>query len=206
MKRGFCYGSNYFLAQDARAKDPAADYSEGASHVLAVIHDILAHHRNLESKWHAKKIKLHQRLALRLFQEDVKQVLDWLQNHGEVFLRKNVGIGRNLQKAKAYQKSHETFEGVVQVSIVQRDIKERMNGRMEGKKVFKRFLLLPEREKLFTHFLPGKNGGAAAFLAGEEQRWTKRSTEEHASYSLSDEIGPCYSVSLLNLNSRENAA
>jgi hypothetical protein len=41
---------------------------------LSVIHDILAHHRSLEAKWHAKKIKLHQRLALRLFQEDVKQV------------------------------------------------------------------------------------------------------------------------------------
>ena len=73
----------YFLrfCQESRSggsggsgKDPAADYSEGASHVLAVIHDILAHHRALESKWHAKKIKLHQRLALRLFQEDVKQV------------------------------------------------------------------------------------------------------------------------------------
>ena len=71
----------------------------------------LAQHRALESRWHAKKIKLHQRLALRLFQEDVKQVLDWLQNHGEVFLRKNIGIGRNLAKARAYQKSHETFEG-----------------------------------------------------------------------------------------------
>ena len=79
-----------------------------------MIHDILAQHRALEAKWHAKKIKLHQRLALRLFQEDVKQVLDWLQNHGEVFLRKNVGVGRNLQKARAYQKSHQTFEGVVQ--------------------------------------------------------------------------------------------
>jgi hypothetical protein len=42
-------------------------------------------------------------------------VLDWLEKHGEVFLRKNVGIGRNLQKARLYQKSHETFEGVVQV-------------------------------------------------------------------------------------------
>lgn len=56
------------------AGNPAADYSEGASHVLAVIHQILNHHRTLETKWHAKKIKLHQRLALRLFQEDVKQV------------------------------------------------------------------------------------------------------------------------------------
>ena len=94
--------------------DPAKDYSDGANHVLSVIHNILAQHRSLEARWHSKKIKLHQRLALRLFQEDVKQVLDWLQNHGEVFLRKNTGIGRNLAKARAYSKSHETFEGVVQ--------------------------------------------------------------------------------------------
>ncbi|KAG8272536.1 hypothetical protein J6590_039245 [Homalodisca vitripennis] len=58
--------------------NPAADYSEGASHVLAVIHQILNHHRSLEHRWHSKKIKLHQRLALRLFQEDVKQVSDRL--------------------------------------------------------------------------------------------------------------------------------
>ena len=45
-------------------------------------------------------------------------MLDWLQNHGEVFLRKNVGVGRNLQKARAYQKSHQTFEGVVQVKVL----------------------------------------------------------------------------------------
>jgi len=44
------------------------------------------------------------------------QVLDWLANHGEVFLRKNIGIGRNLQKARVYQKSHEHFENVAQVS------------------------------------------------------------------------------------------
>lgn len=63
--------SNY---ENRPGGNPAADYSEGASHVLAVIHQILNHHRTLEQKWHAKKIKLHQRLALRLFQEDVKQV------------------------------------------------------------------------------------------------------------------------------------
>ena len=68
--------------------------------MLAVIHQILGHHRALESKWHAGKLRLHQKLALRLFQEDVKQVLDWLQNHGDVFLRKNRGIGKSLQKAR----------------------------------------------------------------------------------------------------------
>ncbi|XP_050073196.1 triple functional domain protein isoform X1 [Anopheles maculipalpis] len=94
--------------------NPAADYSEGASHVLSVIHQILGHHRALESKWHAGKLRLHQKLALRLFQEDVKQVLDWLQNHGDVFLRKNRGIGKSLQKARIYQTSHEHFENVAQ--------------------------------------------------------------------------------------------
>ncbi|XP_071527234.1 triple functional domain protein isoform X3 [Panulirus ornatus] len=94
--------------------NPAADYSEGASHVLAVIHEILGHHRAVEQRWSDKKLKLHQRLALRLFQEDVKQVLDWLQTHGEVFLHKNQGIGRNLSKARMYQKSHEHFENVAQ--------------------------------------------------------------------------------------------
>ncbi|XP_014237093.1 kalirin isoform X2 [Trichogramma pretiosum] len=109
-------------SQDGRVMDgrggitgnPAADYSEGASHVLAVIHQILGHHRALEARWHARKIKLHQRLGLRLFQEDVKQVLEWLTNHGEAFIRKNTGVGRNLQKARVYQKSHEHFENVAQ--------------------------------------------------------------------------------------------
>lgn len=39
-----------------------------------------------------------------------------MANHGEVFIRKNTGIGRNLQKARVYQKSHEHFENVAQVS------------------------------------------------------------------------------------------
>jgi len=95
-------------------QNPAADYSEGASHVLAVIHQILSHHRTLEAKWHQERLRLHQTLALRLFQEDVKQVLDWLKNHGEVFLRKNTGIGRNFHKARVYQTSHDNFENVAQ--------------------------------------------------------------------------------------------
>lgn len=47
----------------------------------------------------------------------MKQVLDWLTNHGEVFIRKNTGVGRNLQKARVYQKSHEHFENVAQVGM-----------------------------------------------------------------------------------------
>ncbi|XP_070187687.1 triple functional domain protein-like isoform X2 [Littorina saxatilis] len=98
-----------------------ADYSEAAGHVLDVVHEVLAHQRHLEHIWHTKKVKLHQRLGLRLFQQDVKQVIDWLNNHGDVFLKKNTSIGKTLQRAKALNKSHEHFESVARNTITNAD-------------------------------------------------------------------------------------
>ncbi|KAK3082880.1 hypothetical protein FSP39_007833 [Pinctada imbricata] len=98
-----------------------ADYSEASGHVLDVVHDVLAHQRHLEQMWQSKKVKLSQRLGLRLFQQDVKQVLDWLDNHGDIFLRKNTSIGRSLQRSKALQKSHEHFETVAKNTITNAD-------------------------------------------------------------------------------------
>ncbi len=46
------------------------------------------------------------------------QVLDWLDKHGESFLKKNVGIGRTLSRAQALQKSQLHFESVAKVSEV----------------------------------------------------------------------------------------
>lgn len=45
------------------------------------------------------------------------QVIDWLENHGDVFLKKNTSIGRSLQRSKALQKSHQHFETVAKVSL-----------------------------------------------------------------------------------------
>ena len=44
------------------------------------------------------------------------QVLDWLDNHGDVFLKKNTSIGRSLSRSRALQKSHEHFESVAKVT------------------------------------------------------------------------------------------
>lgn len=41
---------------------------------------VLAHQRHLEQMWHSKRVKLHQRLGLRLFQQDVKQVTNAYQH------------------------------------------------------------------------------------------------------------------------------
>ena len=47
---------------------------------------------------------------------DLMQVIDWLDSHGEAFLHKNTSIGKSLQRAKSLQRSHEHFEIVAQVS------------------------------------------------------------------------------------------
>ncbi|KFD69652.1 hypothetical protein M514_02017 [Trichuris suis] len=88
------------------------DYCHGAAHVLETMHKIHGYQRQLEDAWQQRRIKLHQKLALLLFQQDVKQVLDWLDQHGETFLRKNQGIGKTLQRARALQRSQQHFENV----------------------------------------------------------------------------------------------
>lgn len=68
------------------------DYTVGATHVLDVIHELLAHQRHLEQKWQARRVKLHQKLALLLFQQDVKQV----RNFDLPFTSKMVTIGDRM--------------------------------------------------------------------------------------------------------------
>jgi hypothetical protein len=51
---------------------------------------------------------------IELLVEDVKQVIEWIDTHGEGFLNKHVGVGRNLQKTRALQQSYENFDKVAQ--------------------------------------------------------------------------------------------
>lgn len=51
---------------------------------------------------------------INLLVEDVKQVIEWIDTHGEGFLNKHVGVGRNLQKTRALQSSYEHFDKVAQ--------------------------------------------------------------------------------------------
>ncbi|ESO07374.1 hypothetical protein HELRODRAFT_191159 [Helobdella robusta] len=60
-----------------------ADYTDGASRIMEIIHE----------------------------------VLDWMENHGMVFLNKNLSVGKSLQTAKVFQKNYEHFEAVAQNTI-----------------------------------------------------------------------------------------
>lgn len=52
--------------------------------------------------------------VISLLVEDVKQVIEWIDTHGEGFLNKHVGVGRNLQKTRVLQSSYEHFDKVAQ--------------------------------------------------------------------------------------------
>ncbi|XP_059423314.1 triple functional domain protein isoform X4 [Carassius carassius] len=99
----------------------SANYSKAVHHVLDIIHEVLHHQRQLENIWQHRKLRLHQRLQLCVFQQDVQQVLDWIENHGEAFLSKHTGVGKSLHRARALQKRHEDFEEVAQNTYTNAD-------------------------------------------------------------------------------------
>uniref|UniRef100_A0A7N6AZT9 Kalirin RhoGEF kinase b n=1 Tax=Anabas testudineus TaxID=64144 RepID=A0A7N6AZT9_ANATE len=71
-------------------------------------------HHEVEGAWQHRKLRLHQRLQLCVFQQDVRRVLDWVEQHGEVFLNKHSGVGKSLHRARALQKRHDDFQQVAQ--------------------------------------------------------------------------------------------
>ncbi|MGH0127675.1 UNVERIFIED_CONTAM: hypothetical protein FKN15_009559 [Acipenser sinensis] len=99
----------------------SANYSKAVHHVLDIIHEVLHHQRQLENIWQHRKVRLHQSLQLCVFQQDVQQVLDWIENHGEAFLSKHTGVGKSLHRARALQKRHEDFEEVAQNTYTNAD-------------------------------------------------------------------------------------
>nr|XP_039274741.1 kalirin-like isoform X3 [Styela clava] len=97
------------------------DYSSASQQVLDRIHEVFHHHRELEKLWREKKILLTQRYQLRVYEQDVEQVLNWIEHHGEAFLAKYTGVGKSLHRAMQLKKRHEDFEDVAQNTYTNAD-------------------------------------------------------------------------------------
>uniref|UniRef100_A0A3Q0THF0 Kalirin RhoGEF kinase b n=1 Tax=Amphilophus citrinellus TaxID=61819 RepID=A0A3Q0THF0_AMPCI len=98
-------------ASDSDDSAPKPDFTAATHSIMAVLHQVM---QVLERAWQHRKLRLHQRLQLCVFQQDVKQVLDWVEQHGEVFLNKHTGVGKSLHRARALQKRHDDFQQVAQ--------------------------------------------------------------------------------------------
>uniref|UniRef100_T1JUE4 DH domain-containing protein n=1 Tax=Tetranychus urticae TaxID=32264 RepID=T1JUE4_TETUR len=97
-----------------RLRNPKADYNEATKHVLALTHRITSHYRRIESLLESKRQRLHLHFSLALFNDDVRQVMDWISTCGESMLTKNFGIGKNLETAQELQKNHQQLENYAQ--------------------------------------------------------------------------------------------
>lgn len=69
-------------------------------------------------KMQCSRIALTLSVSLHL---SVSQVLDWVEQHGEVFLNKHSGVGKSLHRARALQKRHDDFQQVAQVTHLDLD-------------------------------------------------------------------------------------
>ncbi|KAM9483661.1 kalirin RhoGEF kinase b isoform 1-T1 [Clarias gariepinus] len=106
---------------DSGSVTTGADYSQAVRAVLDVMHEVVHEHRRLDGLLQHRKLRLHQRLQLCVFQQDVQQVLDWIQNHGEAFLSKHTGVGKSVHRARALQKRHDDFQEVAQNTYTNAD-------------------------------------------------------------------------------------
>ncbi|XP_032241354.2 triple functional domain protein isoform X5 [Nematostella vectensis] len=90
------------------------EYSEASSHVMDIYLEVHEHHRQLGILWEKQRTRLKDHLHLCMFDQDSKQVIRWIEEHGETFLKKHTGIGKSLVKAEALLKRHEEFENIAQ--------------------------------------------------------------------------------------------
>ncbi|KAK1798865.1 hypothetical protein P4O66_007150, partial [Electrophorus voltai] len=108
-------------APDTGSVTAGTDYAPAVRGVLDVVHEVVHQYRHMEGLLQHRKLRLHQRLQLCVFQQDVQQVLDWIQNHGEAFLSKHTGVGKSVHRARALQKRHDDFQEVAQNTYTNAD-------------------------------------------------------------------------------------
>ncbi|KAF1371456.1 hypothetical protein PFLUV_G00278080 [Perca fluviatilis] len=101
-------------ATDSDDSATKPDFTAATHGIMGTLHQVMQGHHEVEGAWQHRKLRLHQRLQLCVFQQDVRQVLDWVEQHGEVFLNKHSGVGKSLHRARALQKRHDDFQQVAQ--------------------------------------------------------------------------------------------
>ncbi|XP_058474523.1 kalirin-like isoform X1 [Solea solea] len=103
-----------YSATDCDDSASKPDFTAATHSIMGVLHLVMQGHHEVEGAWQHRKLRLHQRLQLCVFQKDVRQVLDWVEQHGQVFLNKHSGVGKSLHRARALQKRHDDFQQVAQ--------------------------------------------------------------------------------------------
>lgn len=76
------------------------------------------HHKQLEEKYKADRKRLQVVNAFDAFQHDMKRVFDWLEEHGEPYLKKNSGVGDNKSQSAHLRHNHLQFREIAKSTQV----------------------------------------------------------------------------------------
>uniref|UniRef100_A0A915CN38 CRAL-TRIO domain-containing protein n=1 Tax=Ditylenchus dipsaci TaxID=166011 RepID=A0A915CN38_9BILA len=80
--------------------------------LLELIQRITHAKRNLHSIWKSRRESIHYRMSSAIFSSDMRSVIDWLEQHGEPFLRRKIAIGQDRVSATSLSVNHENFRNV----------------------------------------------------------------------------------------------
>ncbi|KAK6730193.1 hypothetical protein RB195_006949 [Necator americanus] len=69
-------------------------------------------HKHLLCMWKERRVRLHSMLALIAFRTDTQLVVEWLEQHGDPYLIKNISIGETVEQARTLQRNHSHFRQI----------------------------------------------------------------------------------------------
>lgn len=80
--------------------------------VLEVIQRITQMRRRIHGIWKSRRDEIHFQISSAVFTADMKSVIEWLEQHGEPFLRRKIAVGHDRASAQSLSLNHENFRAV----------------------------------------------------------------------------------------------
>ncbi|XP_033628960.1 kalirin-like [Asterias rubens] len=87
----------------------SADFHGVVPRVNRMMDSVTATRQQLHQLWQIRKLKLEQCLELRLFEQDVQKMFEWLAHQKELFLLNHTEIGTMSQTGEELQEEHNRF-------------------------------------------------------------------------------------------------
>jgi hypothetical protein len=82
--------------------------------VSNAIESMIRMQKQLTNIWESKNTSIRQRLQSLLLFPEVETVIQWLNVHGETFLKRKIAIGHDYQSAKSLENNHQKFRSIAE--------------------------------------------------------------------------------------------
>ncbi|CAD5206407.1 unnamed protein product [Bursaphelenchus okinawaensis] len=131
-------------------------------YVKACIAKLINKQKQLVATFTSRYETISYKYNAKMFFNECDEVINWLDEHGEPFLRRKIGIGRSLEEAKRFEKNHDDFKKISENTYLStkkltersQDLIER--GEIDPERARQKTEELTRRMKLFTKKLDSR--------------------------------------------------